>query len=156
LQPGAAPAIQLFSWRNVDANSPASTFSKCDPAGAAEGGGAGRAGHVLVEDALTLKDWTERFDNVIDSGLFHVFGDEDRRRYVEGLAMVLKPGARLFLLCLSDEEPGEQGPRRVSQAELHVAFAGGWASSPSSRCGSKSGPTSRSSASATVVRRHGL
>src|SRR5690349_10235773 len=27
----------------------------------------------LVKDALTLKDWTERFDNVIDSGLFHVF-----------------------------------------------------------------------------------
>lgn len=23
----------------------------------------------LVEDALALKDWTERFDNVIDSGL---------------------------------------------------------------------------------------
>ena len=39
----------------------------------------------LVKDALTLKDWTERFDNVIDSGLFHVFGDEDPSRYFEGL-----------------------------------------------------------------------
>src|SRR5580700_8201271 len=39
----------------------------------------------LVKDALTLKDWSERFDNVIDSGLFHVFSDEDRLRYVEGL-----------------------------------------------------------------------
>jgi 2-polyprenyl-3-methyl-5-hydroxy-6-metoxy-1,4-benzoquinol methylase len=29
----------------------------------------------LVKDALTLKDWTERFDNVIDSGLFHAFAD---------------------------------------------------------------------------------
>ncbi len=28
----------------------------------------------LVKDALTLKDWTERFDAVIDSGLFHVLG----------------------------------------------------------------------------------
>src|SRR5271155_4119502 len=27
----------------------------------------------LVKDALTLKDWPERFDNVIDCGLFHVF-----------------------------------------------------------------------------------
>ena len=26
----------------------------------------------LVKDAMTLKEWTERFDNVIDSGLFHV------------------------------------------------------------------------------------
>ena len=66
------------------------------------------------------------FDNVIDSGLFHVFIDEDRRRYVEGLATVLKPGGRLFLLCFSDEEPGTQGPRRVSKKELHAAFAEGW------------------------------
>lgn len=79
-----------------------------------------------VKDALTLKDWSERFDNVIDSGLFHVFSDEDRRRYVEGLAAVLKPGGRLFLSCFSDEEPGEQGPRRVSKQELHDAFADGW------------------------------
>ena len=47
-----------------------------------------------------------RFDNVIDSGLFHVFNAEDRQRYVEGLKTVLMPGGRLFLLCFSDEEPG--------------------------------------------------
>lgn len=80
----------------------------------------------LVRDALTLKDWSERFDTVIDSGLFHVFSDEDRRRYVEGLATVLRPGGRLFLLCFSEEEPGTQGPRRVSKKELHDAFAAGW------------------------------
>jgi len=80
----------------------------------------------LVKDALTLKDWSERFDNVIDSGLFHVFSDEDRRPYVEGLATVLKPGGRLFLMCFSDEEPGTQGPRRVSKQELYDDFADGW------------------------------
>jgi SAM-dependent methyltransferase len=80
----------------------------------------------LVEDALTLRDWPERFDHVIDSGLFHVFDDQDRRRYVEGLATVLPPGGRLFLGCFSDGEPGTQGPRRVSNAELHAAFARGW------------------------------
>ncbi len=75
---------------------------------------------------LALKVWTERFDNVIDSGLFHVFNDDDRRRYVEGLAAVLKPSGRLFLLCFSDEEPGTQGPRRVSAKEIQDAFAEGW------------------------------
>jgi len=60
------------------------------------------------------------------SGMFHVFSDEDRRRYVEGLASVLKPGGRLFLLCFSDEEPGTQGPRRVSEKEIQDAFAEGW------------------------------
>ena len=81
----------------------------------------------LVMDALTLKDWTERFDNVIDSGLFHVFSDDDRRRYVEGLAKILKPNGRFFFLCFNDEEPGTQGPRRVSRKEIEVAFAEGWA-----------------------------
>ncbi len=81
----------------------------------------------LVKDALTMKDWPERFDNVIDCGLFHVFSDDDRQKYLAGLATVVKPGGRLFLLCFSDEEPGTQGPRRVSRKELHDAFAKGWA-----------------------------
>src|SRR5437016_4629728 len=80
----------------------------------------------LVMDALALKELPEVFDNVIDSGLFHVFSDDDRRRYVEGLASVLKPVGRLFLLCFSDAEPGEQGPRRVSRKEIEDAFAEGW------------------------------
>src|SRR5271157_124510 len=80
----------------------------------------------LVMDALALKVLPEVFDSVIDCGLFHVFGDDDRRRYVEGLATVLKTGGRLFLLCFSDEEPGTQGPRRVPTQELHTAFAEGW------------------------------
>jgi cyclopropane fatty-acyl-phospholipid synthase-like methyltransferase len=88
--------------------------------------GRGLPATFLVKDALMLADWTERFDNVIDSGLFHVFSDEDRKRYVEGLATVLMPGGRLFLLCFNDEEPGTQGPRRVSKEELHAAFADGW------------------------------
>src|ERR1700739_4194868 len=76
----------------------------------------GLSATFLVMDALALKDLPEVFDSVIDSGLFHVFSDEDRRCYVEGLATVLKPGGRLFLMCFSEEEPGEQGrggcPRR--------------------------------------------
>lgn len=87
----------------------------------------GLSAMFLVKDAMTLKDWSERFDNVIDSGLFHVFSDDDRKKYVEGLATVLKPGGRVFLACFSDEEPGTQGPRRISKKELHDAFAKSWA-----------------------------
>jgi SAM-dependent methyltransferase len=78
-------------------------------------------------DALTLSTFDRRFDSVIDSGLFHVFADEDRARYVAGLAHVTNPGGRLFLLCFSDEEPGTQGPRRISEHALREAFADGWA-----------------------------
>jgi SAM-dependent methyltransferase len=80
----------------------------------------------LVKDATTFQDWKERFDNVVDSGLFHVFSDDDRKKYVAGLASVLKPGGRLYLMCFSNEEPGTDGPRRISKQELHEAFASGW------------------------------
>ncbi len=86
----------------------------------------GTAAAFLVMDALTLDAWSERFDNVIDSGLFHVFSDDHRQRYVAGLAKVVKPGGHVFLMCFSDEEPGTQGPRRVSKQELSDAFAEGW------------------------------
>jgi cyclopropane fatty-acyl-phospholipid synthase-like methyltransferase len=78
-------------------------------------------------DALTLTGLDRQFDSVIDSGLFHVFSDEDRVRYVAGLAHVTRAGGRIFVLCFSDEEPGEQGPRRVTQRELRESFADGWA-----------------------------
>lgn len=39
---------------------------------------------------------------------------------------MLWPGGRLFLLCFSDAEPGDQGPRRVSRKEIEDAFAEGW------------------------------
>ena len=80
----------------------------------------------LVKDALNLADWSERFDNVIDCGLFHVFSDEDRNKYVAGLATVLKAGGKLFMVCFSDEEPGTEGPRRVSKVQLQNAFTHGW------------------------------
>jgi cyclopropane fatty-acyl-phospholipid synthase-like methyltransferase len=86
----------------------------------------GLAVEFLVKDATALAGWGERFSSVIDWGLFHVFSDDDRRRYAQGLAQVLEPGGRLFLSCFSDEEPGHEGPRRVSRQELYDTFAAGW------------------------------
>ncbi len=82
----------------------------------------------LVMDALKLGEgrFSEVFDTVLDSGLFHNFSDADRRKYVAGLASVLRPGGRLFMLCFSDAEPGDQGPRRISRQDLDDAFAQGW------------------------------
>jgi 2-polyprenyl-3-methyl-5-hydroxy-6-metoxy-1,4-benzoquinol methylase len=77
----------------------------------------------LQMDALTLTTFDRKFDSVIDSGLFHVFSDADRLQYVAGLTHVTRPGGKIYLACFSDEEPGTQGPRRVSQPELRQAFA---------------------------------
>jgi hypothetical protein len=35
-------------------------------------------------------------------------------------------GGRYFMLCFSDKEPGDWGPRRVRQDELRDSFADGW------------------------------
>jgi len=58
--------------------------------------------------------------------LFHTFDDDDRVRYVSGLAAVMSPGGRVFLLCFSDRQPGDWGPRRIREDELRANFADGW------------------------------
>jgi cyclopropane fatty-acyl-phospholipid synthase-like methyltransferase len=80
-----------------------------------------------VGDALNLAALGSQFDTLIDSGLFHVFSDEDRARYVASLAAALRPGGHLYLMCFSDRQPGDFGPRRIRQDELRAAFSDGWA-----------------------------
>jgi SAM-dependent methyltransferase len=79
-----------------------------------------------VADVLDLGRLGETFDTVIDSGVFHVFSDEDRPRYVGSLAGVLRDGGLCCLMCFSDRQPGEWGPRRVRADELRAAFSDGW------------------------------
>jgi SAM-dependent methyltransferase len=79
-----------------------------------------------VADALRLGELDLTVDTIIDSGLFHVFDDDGRVRYVDSLASVLRPGGHLYLMCFSDRQPGALGPRRVSQDELRAAFGDGW------------------------------
>ncbi len=80
-----------------------------------------------VADALDLSHLGLDVDTVIDSGVFHVFDDEDRARYVASLAAVLRPGGSYYLMCFSDRQPGDWGPRRVRADELRGAFRDGWA-----------------------------
>jgi cyclopropane fatty-acyl-phospholipid synthase-like methyltransferase len=80
----------------------------------------------LVMDATKLDQLPRQFDTAIDCGLFHTLSDDDRPKYVNALATVVKPGGRLWMMCFSDQEPGEQGPRRISPAEIRQAFASGW------------------------------
>jgi cyclopropane fatty-acyl-phospholipid synthase-like methyltransferase len=93
----------------------------------AKAAGRGLAARFETGDVLRLGDLSLVFDTVIDSGVFHVFGDHDRPRYVNSLASVLPPGGRCYLMCFSDRQPGTWGPRRVSQDELRDAFSRGWA-----------------------------
>jgi ubiquinone/menaquinone biosynthesis C-methylase UbiE len=80
-----------------------------------------------VADALQLQALGRTFETVIDSGLFHIFSDEERVLFVQSLASVLKPGGSYYLLCFSDQESSAGlGPRRVSQADIAATFSQGW------------------------------
>ncbi len=89
----------------------------------------GLEARFIVWDALelpALAQRDERFDTVLDCGLFHVFDDDDRATFVKGLRSVVAPGGRYFMLCFSDRQPGGFGPRRVTQDEIRASFADGW------------------------------
>jgi len=88
--------------------------------------GRGLNAQFEVADALNLSIPTRQFDTVIDSGLFHVFSDEDRARFRDSLGRVIRLGGVYFLMCFSDQQPGDWGPRRVTQAEIRSTFSDGW------------------------------
>jgi SAM-dependent methyltransferase len=79
-----------------------------------------------VGDALNLPTPERQFDTLIDSGLFHVFSDDERPRFRESLGRVVRSGGTYFLMCFSDHQPGDWGPRRVTQAEIRAVFGDGW------------------------------
>jgi hypothetical protein len=79
-----------------------------------------------VLDALRLVTLGDVFDTIVDSGLFHVFDDAARPVYVTAVHAVLRPGGHLHLMCFSDRQPGDWGPRRVTGGELRAAFGSGW------------------------------
>jgi len=79
-----------------------------------------------VADALELPGLRRTFDTVLDCGLFHVFDDEQRARYVRSLTAAVSRGGTYFMLCFSDKVPPGFGPRRISQEEIRDAFRNGW------------------------------
>jgi SAM-dependent methyltransferase len=79
-----------------------------------------------VFDALNVETLGEVFDTVVDSGLFHVFDDAAQARYVAAVHAVLRPGGHFHLMCFSDRQPGDWGPRRINEGELRAALAAGW------------------------------
>ena len=80
----------------------------------------------FVADALDLGSAGTGFGTILDCGLFHLFGDDDRASLVRNLHAALVPGGRYFMLCFSDLQPGDWGPRRVSRSEIESSFADGW------------------------------
>ena len=82
-----------------------------------------------VADSTKLDGYTDAFDTVIDSGLFHCLDDDGRRSYAAAVHRATRPGATLLLSCFSDANPvGEEWPRpAVSEETLRDVLGGaGW------------------------------
>ncbi|HYZ00272.1 MAG TPA: class I SAM-dependent methyltransferase [Candidatus Binatia bacterium] len=85
----------------------------------ANAAGRGVPARFEAADALHLPA-DERFDTIIDSALFHIFGDEDRVGYVRSLHGACRPGGVAHVLALSDAGPG-LGPQ-ISDRLIREAF----------------------------------
>ena len=86
----------------------------------------GIGARFVVGDALRLVDLGDQFETVLDCGLFHVLDDDERERYIQSLAEVIPVGGRFHMLCFSDRQPGDWGPRRITQDEIRAALSVGW------------------------------
>jgi len=62
----------------------------------------------------------------LDCGLFQVFGDKDRRSFEEKHHFSRSASGRYLMLCLSECQPGDMGPRRVTQSKIRTRFDHGW------------------------------
>ncbi|MGH3632949.1 class I SAM-dependent methyltransferase [Mycobacterium sp.] len=82
-----------------------------------------------VADSTKLDGYTDAFDTVIDSGMFHCLDDDGKRDYATAVHRATRDGATLLLSCFSDANPADpERPRpTVSEQTLRdVLGSAGW------------------------------
>ncbi len=58
-----------------------------------------------VADATKLEGYTDAFDTVIDSGMFHCLDDDGKRSYATVVHRATRLGATMLMGCFSDANP---------------------------------------------------
>ena len=79
-----------------------------------------------VCDVRSLPFPAGSFDTALDSGVFHVFDEDGKAAYASGLRRVVRPGGRVHVIVWSEHQGGDEGPARMTRAELRHHFASGW------------------------------
>lgn len=85
--------------------------------------------HFAAADSTRLDGYANRFDTVIDSGMFHCLDDDGKRAYAAAAHRATRPGATMLISCFSDaNHASDDWPRpSVSKQTLHeVLGGGGW------------------------------
>ena len=62
------------------------------------------------------------FDTVVDMGFFHTLDDAERLAWRERLGELLVPGGSYVMVCFSELVTGDNGPRRISEADIRGTF----------------------------------
>lgn len=112
-------ASQGFSVTGVDGSAPALKLASDL---AAE---RGVRVELLQRDATSL-GFSEAFDTVVDSALYHCLDADAQRAYAASLHQACRPGATLHMFARSEENPDMPGPPCVSEENLRTTFAHGW------------------------------
>jgi SAM-dependent methyltransferase len=79
-----------------------------------------------VTDSTKLDGYTDAFDTVVDSGMFHCLDDDGKRSYAAAAHRATRAGATLLISCFSDANPAdEEWPRpAVSEQTLRDVLGG--------------------------------
>jgi 2-polyprenyl-3-methyl-5-hydroxy-6-metoxy-1,4-benzoquinol methylase len=85
----------------------------------------GLSARFIQGDALQLAALGEMFDAVTDSGLLHVFSDQEMQQVIRGVHVLLRPSGRYWLMCFS-EHATLPGPRRLTKQHIAALFKDGW------------------------------
>ena len=79
-----------------------------------------------VMNALELSKLEQKFEIVIDSGLFHIFSNLERALFRISLSKVLSVDGTYYMLCFNNIEPSGFGPRRIRKEEIYETFTDNW------------------------------
>ena len=82
--------------------------------------GAGVNVTFAVADSTKLDGYTDSFDTVIDSGMFHCLDDDGKRSYATAVHRATREGATLLLSCFCDANPPDAERPRPAVAEQTV------------------------------------
>jgi SAM-dependent methyltransferase len=80
-------------------------------------------------DSTKLEGYTDAFDTIVDSGMFHCLDDDGKRSYAAAAHRAARPEATLLISCFSDANPPDQERPRpaVSEDTLRDVLGGaGW------------------------------
>ena len=74
-------------------------------------------------DNILDTEINQTFDFAFDRGCFHVIPPNKRPQYVENISKILNKNSLLFLKCFSIEQPGNEGPNRISEEDINKCFS---------------------------------